>query len=284
MQKQKIPWLRWLFLLLGVLPPLAGLIYSLLYSIGGTGALSTGWTARYWVQLLEEKGFWAALSWSAAIAISVSLLSSGIAIGLVLGWKNRLDRPNWSAIMSLPLFFPPMVAAFIGYQWLSSSGIIARMAFCAGWIQGPEAFPAIVNSPNQLGLVLTLLTFQVPLFVLVCWYHYTEARVSDFQEQASALGATGLQAIRTIAVPILWNRMKPTMVIYGVFLFGAYEIPLVLGQQYPGMLSVFLHQKFKRYDLFDIPVAYAGTFIYALVVLASTLYFFKTLQKEEQNK
>lgn len=284
MQKRKTPWLRWLLLLLGVLPPLAGLLYSLLYSIGGTGALSTGWTGRYWIQLLEEKGFWAALSLSGAIALSVSLLSSWVAIGFVLWWKNHLDRPSWNAIMSLPLFFPPMVAAFIGYQWLSSSGIIARVAFWAGWIQGPEGFPSVVNAPNQLGLFVTLLALQVPLFVLVGWYHYKDARIDEYKEQASALGATGFQTIRTIAVPMLWNRMKPTTVLYGVFLFGAYEIPLVLGQQYPGMLSVFLHQKFRRYDLYDIPVAYAGTFLYALIVLVTTLYFFKTLQKEVRNK
>jgi putative spermidine/putrescine transport system permease protein len=276
MQLFNFTWSRAFFLLLGVLPSVAGLVYSFLYSIGGTGALSTGWTGRYWLNLVEEKAFWISLGLSTLIALAVSLLSGWASIQLVLRWKSQLERP-WSApLLRLPMLFPPIVAAFIGYQWLSNSGLLARVAFLFGWIKEPEAFPALVNSSNQLGIFFTLFTLQLPLFCLFSWHQFKEAKVEHYLEQAAILGASKRQQHWTIAVPILWSRMKPTMLLYGVFLFGAYEIPLVLGQPYPGMLSVFLHNKFSRFDLQEIPVAYAGTLVYALLVFGVTLYFFKT--------
>lgn len=269
-------WSRTIFLLLGVLPSLAGLGYSFLYSVGGTGALSTGWTGQYWLSLVNDRAFWLSLGMSTLIALLVSLLSGWASIQIVLRWKSQLEPPWASSLLRLPMLFPPIVAAFIGYQWLSNSGLLARGAFLFGWIKEPEAFPALVNASNQLGIILTLLALQLPLFCLFSWHQFKEAKLERYLELAAALGASKWQQHWTIAVPILWSRMKPTMLLYGVFLFGAYEVPLVLGQPYPGMLSVFLHTKFSRFNLQDIPVAYAGTLVYALLVFGVTLYFFKT--------
>ena len=51
-----------------------------------------------------------------------------------------------------------------------------------------------------------------------------------------------------------------------VFLFGAYEVPLLLGMQSPRMISVLIAHKFRKFDLADIPQAYVLTVLYALVV------------------
>jgi len=55
--------------------------------------------------------------------------------------------------------------------------------------------------------------------------------------------------------------------LYGLFLVGAYEVPLLLGRQSPRMLSVLIAQKFRRFDLLELPQAYVLTCLYAIIVV-----------------
>ncbi|MBK8555069.1 MAG: hypothetical protein IPL65_04535 [Lewinellaceae bacterium] len=63
------------------------------------------------------------------------------------------------------------------------------------------------------------------------------------------------------------------MVLYTIILFGAYEVPLVLGRQHPRMISVLIAQKFGRFDLLALPQAYVLTVMYALLVSVALWWF-----------
>lgn len=256
-----------LFLLLTLFPLAAGLGYALAYSLGLAGVLQTGLTTQHWQAVLNSPAVWTSLGLSVLIALVVVILSVGLALAAVLIFNTELVRSRLRFGIYWPLAMPPIVAAFWGFQLLGNSGLLARMAASAGLIESPEAFVPLINDPWQIGIVLVLTMATFPFFTVVLFQFYRSEQVPRLMQLAQSLGASRRQIIRKVAVPVLLRKLRPLMVLYGVFLFGAYEIPLLLGSQSQRMISMLIAQKFRRFDLLDLPQAYAITVLYAAVVV-----------------
>jgi putative spermidine/putrescine transport system permease protein len=258
------------FLLFAVFPLAAGLAYALLYSLGLVGALAQGFTLSAWADALTDAAFWRSLGLSAGLAAAVLAISTALALGLLMTLRPQLEQPRVRFLLHFPLALPPMVAAFVSFQWLGSAGMLARLTGAGS----PEAFPPLINDPLYLGVGLTLTLTTFPFLLLIFLNHYRAANLLQITDLAATLGASAGQVRRRVLAPVLLRRAAPTLLLYGVFLFGAYEVPLLLGRQSPAMISMFIHQKFSRFNLADLPVAYMATVVYALAVMSAVLFFF----------
>ena len=77
-------------------------------------------------------------------------------------------------------------------------------------------------------------------------------------------------------MPIVIKKSFHVMVLYGVFLFGAYEIPLLLGRQSPQVITLFITDKLSRFNLLDIPQGHVMILLYLCVVgLVSSVFLVK---------
>jgi putative spermidine/putrescine transport system permease protein len=261
------------FLIVGVLPLAAGLTYALLYSIGLVGALATGFTLSPWVSTLGDAGFWSAMGLSVLMAGSVLLLSSALAWGVLRLLAPDEERSGLRFWLYLPLALPPIVAAFVSFQGLGNSGMVARGAAALGFIQDAGEFPPLINDPAYLGVGFTLTMMTFPVLLIVFLHQYKHANAARMAALAATLGATPAQISRRVLLPIVLRRAAPTLMLYAVFLFGAFEVPLLLGRQSPAMISLFIHQKLNRFNLDDLPIAYAATVLYAVVMVSFVVFF-----------
>lgn len=268
------------FLLFAVAPLAAGLVYVLLYSLGLVGALSQGFTLDNWRNTLTNSGLWASLGLSALLATVVTLVSTALALWLTVWLYPLLQRPRVRFLLHFPLAVPPMVAAFVSFQWLGSSGMLARAAFALGWISQPDQFSPLVNDPWYLGVALTLVLTTAPFFLLLFLSHYQLAGLAQLSQAAATLGAAPRYIQRYVVAPVLLRRAAPTLLLYGIFLFGAYEVPLLLGRQNPALISVFIAQKFNKFNLSDLPVAYVATVLYAALVGGVVVLFLSKKRAE----
>jgi putative spermidine/putrescine transport system permease protein len=258
-----------LFLMLGVLPLCGGLLYALAYSTGVIGALSEGWSLRAWEVLLNDGSLWRALALSTVISAVVVLLATAVALLILLLLRPQLERPAIRRALHLPLVLPPMVAAMLSFQWLGSSGMLARMAVAAGWIKDAQAFPALINDPWYIGVILTLTLMTFPVLLLLLLNHFQQANLAQMSQLAATLGASNRATAWRVVAPVLLRRIQPVLFLYWVLLFGVFEVPLLLGRQNPAMISMFIHQKFNRFNLADLPVAYSATVVYAVLVMGA---------------
>lgn len=263
------------FFAFAVLPLASGLVYALLYSFGLVGALSQGWDGHAWRQTLQDAGFWTSMGLSLGIATGVLVLATGLALWLVFVLQTEMENPRFRFLFHFPLAIPPMVAAFVSFQWLGNSGMLARWGASLGASDSPENFPVLINDSLYLGVSITLLLGTFPFLFLVLHSHFKSANLLQISDLASTLGANTRQIRCKILAPILLQRAAPTLLLYGIFLLGAYEVPLLLGRQNPAMISMFIHQKFNRFNLSDLPVAYVATVLYALLVMGLVFFFFR---------
>ena len=256
------------FLLFGVLPLAAGLVFTLLYSLGLAGSLGEGFTLQYWHAALRDGELWQSLALSAAVSIAAVLLSTLAAFAVLFACRHKKKKKRVHYLLHWPLAMPPVVAAFVSFQWLGNSGVLSRVAHALGWSADTGDFPALINDPYYLGVLLTLLLLSFPFFLLLLLNHYRSAQMGELAQLAATLGAGAGQIRRHVAIPVLLQRMRPTLLLYFVFLFGAFEVALLLGRQSPAMISVFIHRKFNKFNLLDLPVANVATVVYALFIVA----------------
>jgi len=268
-------WAPLFFLCFAVLPLAAGLGYALLYSLGLTGAVAQGFSLEAWRNTLSDATFWFSMGLSAGIASLAVVLSTILALFLLLWLRPELERPRVRFLLHLPLAIPPIVAAFLSFQWLGSSGMLARIGYQVGWLDNSGDFPPLINDPWYVGVLVTMILGTFPFFLLIFLNHFRAADLSSFSDVAATLGASGRQIHSRIVAPVILRRAAPALLLYGVFLFGAYEVPLLLGRQNPAMISMFINQKFRRFNIADFPVAYVATVLYAILVMGVLLLFLR---------
>lgn len=254
-----------IFVVLTVVPLVAGLVYSLLYSLGMAGLLGKGFTLEHWEKLFTEGGAVSTLLYTLYLTL-VSLVLA-LVPALIAAWylSFRKQASNLYGVLFVPLTFPPLVAAFAMFHLLNPGGILSRLGHAAGLYSELDAFPRLVNDDWSIGIILTHVFLIFPFFTLVFTNLARKENLAGLRDTARTLGAEGQQFIRKVFLPVLLKRGAALILLYGVFLFGTYEVPLLLGRQDPQPVTVFITEKVARFDLYNIPVGHAMVVVYVVL-------------------
>lgn len=270
--------LRAVFLLLAVVPVAAGLFYGLAYSVGLTGALSTGFTLEYW-KVVTSGALLYSLAYSFYIAFVAIMIATAAALFLTLYLKKSLTRGTLSYLLYLPLTIPALVMGFLVFQLLTKSGLVSRVVYQLGWIENLQDFPSLVHDSFGLGIILAHVLMATPFLTLLFHAIYREQNLDQLKEVSANLGATRSYFLKRIAVPTILKTAAPNLLLYFIFVLGSYEVPLLIGSQQHRMVSVLAVQKFQRFNLLDIPQGYAISVAFTLFVLLLLSLTFKRLQR-----
>jgi putative spermidine/putrescine transport system permease protein len=264
-----------LFLLLTVFPVAASLLYAALYGVGAVGLLSHGVTLDHWRRVATSREVWASVALSLYVATAVVALTALLALPLALALRTRLESGFLPYILALPLAMPGTVAAVLALQLLSGAGLLSRLAFRVGLTDGVSAFPSPVHDVALLGVVAVHTALALPFFVFLFVNFYTSERVDAFRTLAGCLGASRVQGLLRVALPILLRRAAPSLTLLFVVALGSFEVPLLLGRQTPQMLSVLTYRKYSLFDVAQKPEAYILALGYAVLVLGLVAMVFR---------
>lgn len=248
-------------------PLFAGLGYSLAYSLGLTGLLNEGFTLHNWQRLWSGSDALLSLGYSLYLTVASLALILPAAV-LFAWWQYRKGRGGlFHKILFLPLTFPPLIAAFAWYYLLSPGGLLSRASFQAGFTGGIGDFPRLVNDAWGIGILLTHLFLIFPLFAILFAHQAEKERMGELEAISRTLGGSDRQFLQGVFAPLLLKRSSPLIVLYAIFLFGAYEVPLLLGRSSPRVATLFITEKMTKYNLLDVPVGHAMAVVYTLSVI-----------------
>lgn len=266
------------FLIACIGPLVAGWFYALGYSVGLVGALSDGFTGRHWAAVILAADTWWSVLLSAGLAVTAVAMSAAVALGLVLFWGDILERR--ARFFYILMAISPLVMAFLVFTWANKYGLITQLMLALGLISSPDHAPELVNDRLHVGVLAGMTLLTVPLFiVLLAQYRRTE-QLPAMSRLARTLGASEWQVLFRVSLPLLLRKAAPNLIMSAVFLFGSYELPLLLGRQSPRMMSVLIAHKFRRFDLSVIPQAYALTLVYSAVVVVAALMAYRLASKK----
>ncbi|PHQ71887.1 MAG: hypothetical protein COB93_02105 [Sneathiella sp.] len=217
-----------------------------------------------YVSILSSSGFYKSLLLTTYISFTSTLVSCVLAIGAAMILRRSfIGKPIASFLFQVNLTVPHLVGA-IGILYLfSQSGFFARLAYEFELISRPADFPAMVFDPAAIGIILQYVWKEVP-FIGVILLANMQTIGADYEAAARSLGANRWQSFRFVLLPLILPGLLSASMIVFAFTFGAYEIPALLGQNFPSSLPVLAYDTFTDVDLTARPEAMALAMIIAL--------------------
>jgi putative spermidine/putrescine transport system permease protein len=257
---------------------LTGLGLTLLRSLHYAPALGqTTPDLSAYAAILSSPGFLKSLFLSLWIATASTLIAAGLALGTALLLRQTFPgRAVISFLVQLNLTIPHIVGAIGLLYLISQSGAFARLAFSAGLISGPQDFPVLTQDPYAIGIILLYVWKELPFITLILLANL-QTLGEDHEAVARSLGATRWQTFRHVLLPMLTPGLAAASALVFAFAFGAYEVPLVLGQHAPKALPVLAWQAWTDTDLATRPQAMAMAIIIALVGLGLLFLYARLL-------
>ncbi|MFP4377907.1 MAG: ABC transporter permease [Spirochaetales bacterium] len=223
-------------------------------------------TFEHFRYVFTKPGFLASLGLTLWVSVLSTFLTLLLAVVTALSLR-RMKRLQGlvTYIYQLPLTLPHLVLAAAGLMLLSQSGILARLLAGVGLLEQPSQFPELVYDRGGIAIILVYVWKQVPfvgLFALAVLQSVGE----DYEAAARTLGARPGQATRHVLIPLVTPGLLPSGIIIFAFVFGAFEVPLLLGARYPSMLSVLAYRLYTDVDIMLRPQAMALSFLISAIV------------------
>jgi putative spermidine/putrescine transport system permease protein len=240
--------------------------YSLLYSLGIIGLFAEGATLQHWRVAFATGGLSQSLIYTPLVAGTSTLLATVAALSMVLLQPKLRDRKLPLGWLCLLLGTPNAVMAMMVYQVLNPGGYLARIAAQLGVLHSPAEFPVLVNDRFSVGIIIAQSLNAFPLLTLYFMNTWTTARVERYCRLAESLGASPLQSLRQVALPMLLRRGRSLILLVFLFHVGSYEVPLLLGTQAPQMFSVLTQRHFGQFDLQQRSQAFVLSTTYVCLV------------------
>ncbi len=231
---------------------------------------------------LAGREFLPALGFSLWVSGAATLLAAAGALLLIVPGIGHLTRqPATLPLLNLNLAFPHLVWAVMIALLLAQSGLLARVLHAMGIIASPADFPVLIRDPYGLGIIISYTTKLIP-FLLLVLLATLQAQVDDYSDVAVTLGASRWQTLRYVTLPLVLPALTSGMLLAFAFVFGAYEVPALLGTQYPRMLAVLALEFFRNADLNSRAEAMAISVLTgAVVVLVAALAYALTARREQ---
>jgi putative spermidine/putrescine transport system permease protein len=212
---------------------------------------------------------------SSIFSLYVALASSSLSItcGTFLAYViwNMPERFRlFAGIYKIPLILPHIAVGFLAVLFLSKTGILPSIAFHLALIDSFEEFPDLLYTPAGIDLISAYLYKETP-FVMVMVYAMLVRFDRRQIDNARMLGAGRVRIFFALILPFIMPAINTTFVILFVFTFGGFDLPFVLGDSYPGMVSLRIYEYFFQKDLLQRPVAMAMLtliFIFSLFFIA----------------
>ena len=232
-------------------------------------------TLSHYAAMLLNREFQVSLFLTITVAAISTFLSAVTGVGLALSLRRLAGRwPLLNALVQVPIAVPHIVMAVLLMNVISQSGLVARIAYAAGLLASPNEFPVLVNDRYAAGIIAAYVLKESPFIAVVALAML--ARIGgEYEALAATLGASRWQRFRHVTFPLLAPAIVSSSVIVFAFIFGAFEVPFLLGRSYPSMLGVVAQRRFTSIDLAERPDAIALSVLMSIITAAFVWAYLK---------
>jgi putative spermidine/putrescine transport system permease protein len=235
-----------------------GLVLGVAQSVGLFSLVDVhGPTLRFYADVLRNDDTARALALTCYVACTATAISLVLGVVFALLLRSAFRGAGLlRLVVQLPLPVPHLVAAVGVSLLLAQSGLLARVLYAVGVIDQPAAMPALIYDRGAVGIITAYVWKETPFMALAALAALRSAN-SDLEQAARTLGARRWQTLRYVTLPLIAPGLLGAAVIVWAFTFGAFEVPLLLGQSYPRMLAAEAWQQYGEPNLATRPAAFA---------------------------
>ncbi len=208
--------------------------------------------------------------WIGLVSATFSVIA-GMFLALLI-WKISSRVKKYTVVYKIPLILPHITVAFIVLIIFSQSGVLASLAYKAGLISDPGGFPNLFYNKTGTGIILSYIWKEVPFATLMILSVLQKLDIRYIQT-GTMLGAGFFQKLRHLILPHIAPAVHTTFIILFLYSFGAFDIPFLVGESSPQMLSITVFNLYFRAQLSSRPQAMAIlTMMFLFSMIFITLY------------
>ncbi|SKC90883.1 ABC transporter permease [Maledivibacter halophilus] len=231
-----------------------GLIIAFSQSLGYFPVVGLkDFTLKYYKEVLTDKSFLDSFKFSLYISFVSSVLA--VVIGVLLAYsifQSKNKRKVEEIIYKLPIIVPHSIAALLVYNMMAQSGVLSRILYYLGFIEGQGHFPSLIFDRKGIGIIISYLWKEIPFIAMVVYTVLSNIN-EDLFDAASNLGANKRQVFWKIILPLILPSILSSFIIIFAFSFGAFEVPYLLGPTTPKTLPVKAYIEYTNPDLTHRP-------------------------------
>ena len=225
----------------------------------------SGFTTAAYTRLLRDPHFYRSLGLTVWVAAVSTAVSTTLAVVGALALRRPFTGQRWVRFLfQLNIPIPHLVGAIAILFLFSQSGLFARFAYHLGAIQQPRDFPALVFDPYGMGIILEYV-WKTTCFTGAIVLANLHSMGTEYEAAGQTLGANRWQRLRYITLPLLRPSLVSASTLVFAFTFGAFEVPLLLGQRTNAVLPVLAYRRYTDDDLTTRPEAMAITVLISLI-------------------
>jgi len=205
-------------------------------------------TLRYYEEMINDYGFRISIVYTFYYALVPTIAGTIFSIYLALALRKKFgQKTSFQFIYKLPLMIPYLVGVVLVIELFTPGGMIARMVAALGLIDRPNEFPRILKTEWGWGVMMVYLWKQIPFTTLIV-YSVLMGLGREYEEAASTLGANRRQTFWHITLPqIIPGIVAATLIVFP-FNFNNFEVPYILGADFPNSLPVQAWMTFDNAD------------------------------------
>ncbi len=194
------------------------------------GGIST-WSLSTWNALFGDPTFIDALWFSARVTAAATIASAGLALAIAGPLRRR--GPALRALFLLPVPVPHLIVAATAVLWLGPGGLADRAL---------GSLPIdLVRDPLGLGIVLVYVYKETPFLALLVLAAMGRG-LQEREEAAAVFGTSPWTRLRWVVWPAVRGPLSIGALIVAAFVFGAFEVPLAVGPNYPPTVAVYAYE------------------------------------------
>jgi putative spermidine/putrescine transport system permease protein len=199
-------------------------------------------------------------------SITLSAAAAVICVGLAFPFTvilAQMHKRAQTVVLVVLLSVLSLSEVIIGFSLstlLSRTAGVGNLLAWLGILEETRAF-----TPSLFALMVGMCYLALPYAVLVL-YPPVSRLDPELTEAARMMGATPMQAFRTVTVPVLRKPLFGALILVFVFTLGVYLLPQVLGRPQHWTLSV--HITDQAVFQSNLPFAAAMAVLLLLVSLA----------------
>lgn len=252
--------------------------YGVAYGIIESFQMDLTWSFDAYRTLLDDVSFTTSIWYSVYITLVSTFIALFIGLGITHFLYPYLLKDRWKAVIWVPMLFPHFAAGYLFVLLLSDSGWISSILHHIGLITQLSDFPNLTNDSNGIGIIATYVWKEIPFVVLMLLpvYAQIDKRLKDVVQ---TLGGSKLNIFFTAQWPFIWPTTLEIAIILFAFIFGAFEVPYLLGVTFPQMTPVLAYEWFFDGNWDQRPLAFASMVLVTIFIVVITIALYATSQK-----
>jgi len=223
-------------------------------------------------ELLSSPKFYDAAVNSLLLTIIVVPIQLGLGLIIALLVNTRLfGASKFLYICAIPIAISEIAAGIIWYSIFTSKGYLNSILYWLNLIDEPIIFLSYKTPQNLFMALIATEVWRATAIVMVILVAGLQMIHKDFLDAAEVFGASKLQKLRYVILPMLKPSIQTALIIRTVLAFQMFSPVLVLtGRRIPVLASEAYHIQFALRN-FNMASAY-GIFIMVLSTIFVVLY------------